>query len=162
MDITMIAVDKIRPNNWNPNVIPEDVLRKLRAEIEKKGMCEPIHVRTHEKTGAYEIVDGFHRWSIAKEVGLTEIPAIIQDYDEQEAKIKTIQLNYMRGTAIPIRMANLIHELSKEMTIEELAKRLPYEEVELQDNLELLKLPEDFGNELELKLQLNACVGLEL
>jgi len=153
MDITTINVDKIKPNNWNPNVIPAEVLSKLRTEIERKGMCEPIHVREVgiEGAGEYEIIDGFHRWSIAKEVGITDIPTIVQPYDEQEAKIKTIQLNYMRGTAIPIRMANLIHELSKEMTIEELASRLPYEEVELMDNLELLKLPEDFGGELETK-----------
>ena len=57
----------------------------------------------------------------------------------------------MRGSAVPIKLAHLIHDLNKEIKIEELVKRLPYEEVQLKDNLELLKLPDDFGKELENK-----------
>lgn len=71
------------------------------------------------------------------------------DYDDNEAKIKTIQLNYMRGSPLPLKLASLIHDLNREIKLEDLAKRLPYEEVQLKDNLELLKLPEDFGSKIE-------------
>jgi len=147
LDITLIELNKITPNDYNPNVVPEDILAKLGAEISQKGLCEPIHVRSRGE--GYIIVDGFHRWQICRDLGWADIPCIVQNYDETESKIKTLQLNYMRGSAIPIKLASLIHDLSKEISIEDLARQLPYEEPQLLDNLELLKLPDDFGKDIE-------------
>lgn len=147
MEVIDIEVKRIRPNTYNPNIVPDDILAKLGAEIAHKGVCVPIVVR--KKGDGYEIVDGFHRWRICRDLGWEEIPCIIQDYDDNEAKMKTIQLNYMKGEAVPVKLASLIHELSKEIKLEDLAKRLPYEEPQLIDNLELLKLPDDFGKEIE-------------
>ncbi len=50
---------------------------------------------------------------------------------------------------MPVKLASLIHDLSKEIKLEDLARRLPYEEAQLQQNLELLKLPEDYGVMIE-------------
>ena len=148
VEITSIKISLITPNNYNPNVVQTEILAKLKAEIAAKGMCEPILVRIRGDSG-YEIIDGEHRWQVCKELGWQEIPCIIQDYDDKEAKIKTLQLNYMRGSAVPIKLAYLIHDLNKEVKLEDLAKRLPYEEVQLQDSLELLKLPEDLDKTIE-------------
>lgn len=147
MEITQVRIDKIHPNKYNPNVVSADILAKLGAEIGQKGLCEPIIVRF--SPDGYEIIDGEHRWRICRDLGWREIPCIIQDYNDNEAKIKTLQLNYMRGSVIPVKLASLIHDLSKEIKLEDLAKRLPYEELHLMDQLELLKLPEDFGSALE-------------
>ena len=147
LEIVPIKISLIAPNDYNPNVVPEDTRAKLKAEIAERGMCEPILVR--KRGDGYEIVDGEHRWRICKELGWKEIPCIIQDYDDKEAKIKTLQLNYMRGSAVPIKLAYLIHDLNKEVKLEDLAKRLPYEEPQLMDSLELLKLPEDIDKTLE-------------
>ena len=122
-------------------------MAKLRAEIGQKGLCEPIHVRC--SPDGYTIIDGEHRWRVCRDLGIREIPCIIQDFSETEAKIKTLQLNYFNGQAVPIKLAALIHDLNKEIKLEDLAKRLPYEEPQLLDNLELLKLPEGFGEILE-------------
>ena len=148
LNIVSIKIGQITPNNYNPNVVSEDILAKLRAEISQKGLCEPIILRRKGNDG-YEIVDGEHRWRVCQELGWEEIPCIIQDYDDNEAKIKTLQLNYMRGSAVPVKLASLIHELSKEIKLEDLAKRLPYEEPQMLNNLELLKLPEDFSQSVE-------------
>lgn len=122
-------------------------MAKLRAEIAQKGLCEPIIVR--QAGDAYAIVDGEHRWRICRDLGWQEIPCIVKDYDDTEAKIKTVQLNYMRGQAVPVRLASLIHDLNKNMPLSDIARRLPYEEPHLLDSLELLKLPEDFGMAIE-------------
>jgi ParB family chromosome partitioning protein len=149
LDITLIELNKIKPNDYNPNVVPEDILAKLRAEIGQKGLTQPIIVRSRDN--GYVIVDGYHRWLICRDLGWQKIPCIIQDFDDNEAKIKTLQLNYMRGSAVPVKLASLIHDLSKEIKLEDLAKWLPYETPQMMDSLELLKLPEDFGKELESK-----------
>jgi len=155
LNIVSIKIGQITPNNYNPNVVSEDMLVKLRAEISQKGLCEPIILRRKGNDG-YEIVDGEHRWRVCQELGWEEIPCIIQDYDDNEAKIKTLQLNYMRGSAVPVRLASLIHELSKEIKLEDLAKRLPYEEPQMLNNLELLKLPEDFSQLVEAQARKEA------
>ena len=147
LNITLIAISKIHPNNCNPNVVPSGVMAKLGAEIGQKGLAVPITVRS--RGDAYEIVDGEHRWRICRDLGMQEIPCIVQDFDDNEAKIKMLQLNYMHGQAVPIKLATLIHDLNKEISLEDLAKRLPYEEPQLLDTLELLKLPDGFGTELE-------------
>ena len=147
MEIVLISTDQIAPNNYNPNVVSADILEKLRAEIAHKGLCEPIIVRRRGQ--GCEIIDGEHRWRICRDLGWPEVPCIIQDYDDSEAKIKTLQLNYMRGTVIPVKLAALIHDLSKEIKLEDLAKRLPYDEPILTDHLELLKLPDNFGTMIE-------------
>ena len=147
MDIKNLSIDLVMPNTYNPNIVPEDILAKLRAEIAQKGLCEPIIVRS--SGSGYIIVDGEHRWQVCKELGLQEIPCIVQEYSDTEAKVKTLQLNYLRGSAVPIKLASLIHDLNREITLADLAKRLPYEEVQMMDSLELLKLPDDFGKELE-------------
>ncbi len=147
LNITQIKTGQIAPNDYNPNVVPPDIFAKLTAEIDQKGLCEPIIVRRRGE--GYEIVDGEHRWRICRDLEWVEVPCIIQDYDDSEAKIKTLQLNYMRGSVIPVKLAALIHDLNKEIKLEDLAKRLPYEEPILTDHLELLKLPEDFGNAIE-------------
>lgn len=152
MEVALIELNKITPNEYNPNVVSEDILAKLRAEIGQKGVCVPIIVRRKGNDG-YLIVDGEHRWRVCRDLGWQEIPCIITDFDEKEAKIKTLQLNYMRGQVVPLKLAALIHDLSKEIKLEDLAKRLPYEEAQLQHNLELLKLPEDYGAVIEQQAQ---------
>ena len=57
MEIKNIPISRISPNDYNPNVVGEDVLAKLRSEIADRGMCEPILVRKRGDDG-YEIIDG--------------------------------------------------------------------------------------------------------
>lgn len=147
MDIQNISIDLIVPNTYNPNVVPEGILAKLRQEIANKGLTQPVTIRV--SGNAYEIVDGYHRWLICRELGITVMPCIIQDFTDTEAKIKCLQLNYLRGSAVPIKLASLIHSLNREMTLEDLEKRLPYDKPQMVDSLELLKLPEDFGTQLK-------------
>ncbi|MFC1514477.1 ParB/RepB/Spo0J family partition protein [Candidatus Omnitrophota bacterium] len=151
MDIKRVRIARISPNDYNPNVVPEDILAKLGAEISQKGLCEPIVVR--KRGNGYVIVDGEHRWRICRDLGWKKVPCIIKEFDDDEAKIKTIQLNYMRGSAVPIKLASLIHSLNKEVKLEDLEKRLPYEKVQLKDHLELLKLPDDYGETIKKQSQ---------
>lgn len=147
MELILIKTELIKPNGYNPNIVPEDTLAKLRQEIAQNGLTVPITVRS--SGNGYEVVDGEHRWRICRDLGFKEIPCIVQDFGDNEAKIKTLQLNYMHGYAVPVKLASLIHDLSKEIKLEDLAKRLPYEEPQMMDVLELLKLPEDFGRAIE-------------
>jgi ParB/RepB/Spo0J family partition protein len=147
-EVRLLPIDKIRPNTYNPNRIDEKNLAKLKADIERKGKVPPIVVRPVGPE-EWEIVDGYHRWLILKDLGHTRVPAVVWEIDETEAKLKTLQLNYLRGNAVPIRLANLIHDLNRTMTLEDLEAALPYEKAELKDSLALLKLPTDIDKVVE-------------
>ncbi len=148
LEIKNLPIDKVRANSWNPNQMDAKTMAKLKSDIQRRGFVQPILVR-QTNDDEWEIIDGYHRWSVLHELGYKEVPAIVIDMDDTEAKLKTIQLNYMRGNAVPIRLANLIHDLNKTMTLEDLEAALPYEKAELKDSLDLLKLPTDIDKVVE-------------
>lgn len=147
-EIVYLPISGIRPNVWNPNEISEKNLQKLRRDIKRTGKVPPLIVRP-VGPGEYEIIDGYHRWKELQELGYSHVPCVIWEVDETEAKLKTVQLNYLRGSPVPIRMANLIHDLNKTMTLEDLEAALPYDQPELKDSLALLKLPTDIEKVVE-------------
>jgi ParB/RepB/Spo0J family partition protein len=151
LEVQKIPIFRLVPNPWNPNEINPKIMTKLKNEIKRKGVVQPILVRP--KGEDYEIVDGYHRWLILKELGYAEVPCIVKDLDDTEAKLKTLQLNYMRGSAVPIKLANLIHDLNRTMTLDDLEAALPYDKAELKDDLALLKLPTDIDRVIEEKAE---------
>ena len=141
IEFRWIEPEKLVPNQWNPNRLSDELTQKLLNDIREKGFILPIVARPIDKE-KYQIVDGEHRWRIAKNIGLKSIPCIIAEMDEQEAKIKTIQLNRLRGEDEPELLAKLLEELSAEIDIEELSGRLPFDPFEIKESLELLEIKE--------------------
>ena len=140
LTITELSVDTLTPNPWNPNRMSEEMQAKLKAYIEREGFVEPIVVRP--RGDAYEILGGFHRWGIAKELGYDTVPCVIVDLDDRRAKILSVNLNEMKGQSLPNLLSSLVHDLSKELTLDDLESQLPYSIAELKDSLELLKIPD--------------------
>ena len=152
MEIQRILIDKILPNTWNPNHIKKDIYNKLKTHIKKAGAVLPVVLRVHPtKRAGYEIIDGYHRCEIYKELGHTEVDAVVISVSDERAKILTINLNYMRGSAKPMEYAKLIHSLNEKYTLDALELMLPESKPKLLDKLELLKLPGDMQDELKAK-----------
>jgi ParB family chromosome partitioning protein len=104
--------------------------------------------------GAYTLVDGEHRWRAARDAGITHVPCIVLPASRDEAMLDTIRMNQLRGNAIPIKMALVIADLSKRIPLDALERELGFEEHELSDQLELLKLPDDIGKTIELQAEM--------
>jgi len=147
LTIVEIGVEKLTPNPWNPNRMSEDMRAKLKVYIEREGFVEPIVVRPFGD--GYQILGGFHRWGIAKELGYPTVPCVVVDLDDRRAKILSVNLNEMKGQSLPSLLASLIHDLSKELTLDDLETQLPYSISELKDSLELLKIPDGLEAFLE-------------
>jgi ParB-like chromosome segregation protein Spo0J len=120
---------------------------KLKAYLQREGFVEPLVVRPLDD--GYQILGGYHRWEIAKELGHKTVPCVVVDLDDKRAKILTINLNEMKGESLPSLLGNLIHDLSKELTLDDLTTQLPYTLDELKDSLELLKIPDGLDAFLE-------------
>jgi len=111
MRIEKISVDKIKPNTWNPNQMTEEQEKYLEQEYKRIGYVQPILVRP--KGNHYEIIDGEHRWKVAKKVGFKEIECVIVEMSDEEAKLTTINMNKIKGVDNPIKLAELLEELKK-------------------------------------------------
>jgi ParB/RepB/Spo0J family partition protein len=149
--VVEIPVDRLRPNPWNPNRVPPDLFEKLRAYIEREGFVEPLVVRPAAEAGHYEILGGYHRWQVAKELGYESVPCNVVTLDDRRAKVLSINLNELKGQSVPALLAELIHDLSRDLSLDDLASQLPYDATELADLQALLQIPD--GLELELAEQ---------
>jgi len=151
MEIQRIKIDKIFPNDWNPNHLKADLYKKLKRYIQKDaGAVIPLVLRPHPKRkGSYELIDGFHRWKIYQELKHTEVDAVVVSASDEQARILSVNLNYMRGQAKPMQYARLVHALNEKYTLDDLELLLPESKPQLLDKLELLKLPEVSKSRLE-------------
>lgn len=145
MQIKTIPINRIKENNWNPNELDDEGFKVLVQNIKDKkvGYTQPIEVREIGKD-EYEVVDGAHRLKACEEAGLSEIQCVISDYDDTQARLETIAKNKIRGTINLVKAANLISELNKDITLDEIAGRSFYSQQEIQDSLKLLEIPPDF------------------
>lgn len=112
-----ISVEKIKPNEYNPNVMTKRVFDILVKNIKEEGaMLQPILV-----TKDLMIIDGEHRWKASKEAGLEEIPVIISESSDEEAKLKTIAFNKIRGEYDVDLFTELLEDLSEDLEYNEIS-----------------------------------------
>ncbi|HVQ55357.1 MAG TPA: ParB/RepB/Spo0J family partition protein [Pyrinomonadaceae bacterium] len=76
-----IGIELIEPNPEQPRTEFGD-LKELSASIKEKGVLEPLLVKVKPE-GGWMIIAGERRWRASKLAGLTEVPCIEIDTDEQ-------------------------------------------------------------------------------
>lgn len=140
----MIPIADLCPHPANANVMPQDRREKLKAHIKGSGRYPAIIARPHPThDGTYQILDGHHRAQVLRELGHAEIRCDIWNVNDREAKLLLATLNRLEGQDVPIKRAQLIHELLGEMRLDDLAGLLPEDERQLEDLHSLLEFPAD-------------------
>ncbi len=140
----MIALDNLVAHPLNSNAMPDDLREKLRAHIKRTGRYPFLVVRPHpEETGKFQVLDGHHRVAILRELGHTDARCDIWDVDDREAKLLLATLNRLEGQDLPIRRAQLIHDLLGETSLDDLAGLLPETAKQLEELHALLEFPAD-------------------
>lgn len=115
--VRAVPIDKIRPNEYNPNAVAPPEMRLLYDSIKQDGYTMPIVCYYNEKDDMYDIVDGFHRYRIMlehedireREGGMLPVSVIDKPIDERMAS--TIRHNRARGSHDVDLMSNIIAEL---------------------------------------------------
>jgi ParB-like chromosome segregation protein Spo0J len=142
-----IPVEKLVPNPWNPNRMSKQTYAKLKAYVKREGLVEPLIVRWTKE--GHQLLGGYHRWMIAKELGYETVPCIVLKLNDKRAKILSINLNELKGQSEPDLLADLVHDLSHDMSLEDLATQLPYDLADLRDLSDLKHIPDGLDLELE-------------
>lgn len=92
-------------NDYNPNVVARTELKLLKFSLEKQGWIQPILI-----TDKGVIIDGFHRWTIAKENGW-KVPCCVLALSEPERMLLTIRINRAKGSHVAFNMSEIIKTL---------------------------------------------------
>ena len=78
-----IKIIDIEPNKEQARkIFDEESIDELANSIKEYGLIQPIIVT--QKGKYYEIVAGERRWRASKRAGLTEIPAIVRDFNDTQ------------------------------------------------------------------------------
>ncbi len=91
-----IPAERIRPFRDYPfRITDDDRMHELVEDIMMNGMLTPVIVRETEEDG-YEMISGHRRLFAAKQIGLTEIPAVIREFSDDEAVMEMVDSGLQR------------------------------------------------------------------
>jgi len=107
LSIEQVAVGRLRAAEYNPRVMPPDEMRSLQRSLQQWGFVEPIVVRRADMT----VIGGHQRLEAAKALGMTVVPVVFVDIDEQQAKALNIALNKIHGDWDLPKLGALLDEL---------------------------------------------------
>lgn len=143
-NIVLIKLDEIRANPYQPRkTFNEDSLNELAQSIKEYGVVEPIIVKKSIK--GYELVAGERRHRASRIAGLTEIPAIIKDFSDQEMMEIALIENIQREDLNPIDEAKSVLNIInlRGFTQDEFAMKFGKSRTYITNLLGLLRLPNE-------------------
>ena len=139
--IVYIPVEDILPNRFQPRLaFDEKELNELAASISKYGIIQPIVLRNIGDK--YEIIAGERRFKASQIAGLTKVPAIINNTDDNTSAEIALLENLQRKNLTPIEEAQSYRKLiDRGFTQEEIASKLGVSQSSIANKMRLLNLP---------------------
>lgn len=148
-EIVEVSLDDIIPNRFQPRLsFDEDALNELAKSIRQHGIIQPLVLR---KVGnKYEIIAGERRYKASYIAGLSKVPAIIIDLNDNESAEVAIVENIQRKNLSPIEEAKSYKKLLDRgyLTQDELASRMGKTQGSISNKLRLLNLSQDVQDAL--------------
>lgn len=136
--IQFIDIDKIEPNDYNPNAVAKQEMKLLEVSIDHDGYTQPTVTIWDEEKQKYVIIDGFHRYYTMKTSKLInernggKLPIVILDKDINERMASTVRHNRARGKHSLTGMGNIVISMANNgMSDEAICNELGLEPDEL-------------------------------
>ena len=140
---TMVSIEDIHPNPHQPRThFNETELEELSESIRSHGVLQPLLVRKDDK--GYEIIAGERRYPASKIAGVTEVPVVVREVDDNEMLELALIENLQRSDLNPIEEAKGYRKLIQAtgMTQEALSKAVSKSRSAITNSLRLLDLPQ--------------------
>lgn len=113
----MLAVGCLQPGKYQPRgEMEETPLQELAQSIKKQGLLQPLLVR-ELSDGRYEIIAGERRWRASQMAGLTEIPVILKQVDDETAMAMALVENLQREDLNAMDQARAMQRLINEFSL---------------------------------------------
>ena len=145
--VQRLDVAHIVPNAYQPRQEFEPkALDDLAASIERSGLVQPIVVRSTGNTESWELVAGERRLRAMKQLGWSDVPALVMDVDDREAAELALIENVHREDLNPVERAHGLARLRDgfTMTQKDLAERVGLDRSSVANLLRILEL-DDFS-----------------
>ncbi|MBQ7536368.1 MAG: ParB/RepB/Spo0J family partition protein, partial [Stomatobaculum sp.] len=144
--VQKIPISELVPFKNHPfKVVDDEAMLRTTESIAQFGVLTPLIARPTED-GAYEIISGHRRAHAAEAAGLTEVPVIVRDMDDDAATVLMVDSNLQRESILPSERA-----FAYKMKLE--AMKHQGERTDLQDD--------STSSQLGMKLQTLDIVGKE-
>ncbi len=144
--VLQVQPSNLQPNKYQPRqVFNDEGLSELKDSIMAHGIMQPIIVRETSESGKYEIIAGERRWRAATQIGLSSVPVIIRDYNNNQALELALIENIQRQDLSPIEEAVAYQRLADEFsyTQEAISKSVGKSRSHVANLMRLLNLPQD-------------------
>lgn len=116
-NVIKVPLEKIHANSYNPNAVAPPEMKLLELSIWEDGYTMPIVCYRLPDSDEYEIVDGYHRYTVMqtskrireREEGM--LPVVVIDKPISNRMASTIRHNRARGSHSIDLMKNIVAQL---------------------------------------------------
>lgn len=103
--VQKIPISELVPFKNHPfKVVDDEAMLRTTESIAQFGVLTPLIARPL-KDGGYEIISGHRRAHAAEAAGLTEVPVIVRDMDDDAATVLMVDSNLQRENILPSERA---------------------------------------------------------
>ena len=103
--VQKIPISELVPFKNHPfKVVDDEAMLRTTESIAQFGVLTPLIARPLED-GTYEIISGHRRVHAAQAAGLTEVPVIVRDMDDDAATVLMVDSNLQREHILPSERA---------------------------------------------------------
>jgi ParB family chromosome partitioning protein len=142
-EVHRLPIDRVTSNPGQPRQhFDEEALQDLAASIREHGILQPVLVRPRGD-GSFQIVAGERRWRAARLAGLMEVPAIIEQIDDESALEIAIIENLQREDISPLEEADMFERMTSQhgYSLRKLAQKLGKDKGYIENRLRLADAP---------------------
>ena len=112
--LSHIGVEQIHRGRFQPRKhIDEASIEELSQSIKAQGVMQPIVLRRRPE-GGYEIIAGERRWRASVKAGLSEVPAVVREVNDEQALALALIENLQREDLNPMEEARALGRLRDE------------------------------------------------
>ena len=140
----LLPIQKVEPNRNQPRQdFDEEELEALAESLSEHGIIQPLTVRELD-SGYYQIIAGERRWRAARMAGLSEVPVVVIEADDQKTMELALIENLQRQDLNPVEEAMGYRALMDDfgLTQEDAAQRVGKSRPAVANALRLLNLPD--------------------
>jgi ParB/RepB/Spo0J family partition protein len=154
MGVRHIALDRITANPDQPRMtFDEEALAELAASIREHGVLQPVLVRPTDDHHQYQLVAGERRWRAARVAGLPEIPALVEQIDDDTALEIALIENLQREDLSPLEEALMYDRMTSEhgYSVRRLAQKIGKDKGYVENRLRLAGAPTEIKQLVSLR-----------
>lgn len=116
-NVMWVPIDKVQPNDYNPNNVAKVEMSLLYTSILHDGYTQPIVTIYDPAIDKYVIVDGFHRYYTCKmnkdiyDRNEGQVPIVVIDKDINDRMASTVRHNRARGKHSIAGMSTIVFKM---------------------------------------------------